>query len=577
MIELLYNISAGKPKKLYKSIFYTTICNIVNIVPVALSIEVVRTFFEGYVNNGQINFKKLISISIFLFAYLIVMYLSEVPAYRSSYRDAYDLSAKGRAELAEKLRKLPLGYFSNRDPGDLVNMLMGDFTLIETGVSHLVPQALGGVIMPVIAFIGLCFWNLPMAISMFISLPVAVLVLIFSTKVQNKLTEKHMRAKIDAGNRLQEYLNGIRVIKAYNLTGDKFKKLDNSFKNFKDESLRLEVLTGPFALIAVVLIRCGLTLMIILGIHLILRGKIDILTFVGFLIIGTRVYDPLTSALYNFFEFRYNSIAGKRIIKLMNEKEMVGGDNAPLNHEIELKNVTFGYNDKPVLKGIDLKLKEGSITALVGPSGCGKTTLIKVISRFYDPDKGVVLFGDKNEKEINSEDLMKNISVVFQDVYLFRDTIKNNIGFGKENATDEEIVNAAKKANAHQFIMKLPKGYDTIVGEGGSTLSGGEKQRVSIARALLKNAPVIFLDEATASLDPENELEVQSAINRLIKGRTIVIIAHKLKTIKNADNIVVLNDGRIEEKGTHEQLLDKKGLYNKLWNIQMESGGWRLN
>lgn len=577
MKSILRNITAGKPEKVYKSIVYTIIANLINIVPIGLSVEVVRILFNGFTGEKYLDTTRLIYISTFLFLYLIIMYFGEIPAYRRSYRDAYDVSAEGRAELSEKLRKLPLGYFSSRDPGDLVNMIMGDFSLIETGVSHLVPQLVGGLIMPIIAFIGLCFWNFPMAISMFISLPLGILVILLPYKLHNKLTKKHMKAKVDAGNRLQEYLNGIRVIKAYNLTGNKFKRLERAFNIFKKESLRLEATLGPFAMLAVSFIRIGLTLMIMLGTYLIIGDKLDIFTFVAFLIVGTRVYDPLTTALYNFLEFRYNSIAGKRIMALLEEPEMKGGEEVPINNHIELKDVSFGYNEKTVLKNINLRLKEGTMTAIVGPSGCGKTTLMKIMARFYDPNKGEVFFGGVDEKNIDNEKLMKRISFVFQDVYLFRDTIKNNIGFGKDNATDEEIIEAAKKSCAHEFIIGLPNRYDTMVGEGGSTLSGGEKQRISIARALLKEAPVIFLDEATASLDPENEIEVQRAINTLIEGRTVVVIAHKLMTIENADNIVVLDNGRIVEQGKHESLIKTGGLYSKLWTLQRNSSGWSLN
>ena len=414
----------------------------------------------------------------------------------------------------------------------------------------------GGLVLPVIAFMGLCFWNPLMAVAMFVSLPVAALVLLLSTKVQNRLSQKHMRVKIDAGNRIQEYMNGIRVIKAYNLTGDRFARMESAFRSFMKESIRLEAIMGPFAMVAISLIRLGLTLMIVLGVHLMVGGTLDPLTFVGFLIVGTRVYDPLTAALLNFFVFRYSALAGRRILDLMQEPEMAGDGDAPDRHDVELKNVTFGYGDEPVLRDVSLTFPQGKLTALVGPSGCGKTTLMKVLARFYDPQSGTVLFGGADERGLDPEKLMRRISFVFQDVYLFRDTVRNNIAFGREGATEAEVEEAAKRACAHEFILRLPHGYDTMVGEGGSTLSGGEKQRISIARALLKDAPVVLLDEATASLDPENEVEVQRAVNALVEGRTVVVIAHKLRTIENADNIVVMESGRVVDQGRHAELLE---------------------
>ena len=319
-----------------------------------------------------------------------------------------------------------------------------------------------------------------------------------------------------------------------------------------------------------------LTLMVLCGTYLLLDGTLSLLMFVMFLIVGSRVFDPLTSALTNFAEFRYFSIAGGRILSLMEEPEMTGNRKAPENGDITLEGVSFAYRDKEVLHDVSLTLPQGSLTALVGPSGSGKSTLMKLCARFYDPQRGHVLFNGVRMDEIEPESLMRHISMVFQDVYLFQDTIRNNIRFGKADATDEQIVAAAKKACCHDFIMRLPKGYDTMVGEGGCTLSGGEKQRLSIARAILKDAQTILLDEATASLDPENEVEVQRAINTLIAGRTVIVIAHRLKTIRNADNIVVLDQGRIAEQGTHDQLVAHGGLYARLWAIQERTAGWSI-
>ena len=572
---MLKDITVGRPERVYKSIIFTTISYVVNIIPFGLSVEAARLLFMSRA-DGVVPTASLWWISAVLFGYMSVMYIAEIPAYRHSYRDAYDVSASGRLELAEKLRKLPLGYFSSRDPGDMVNMLMGDFALLEHGISHILPQTCGGLVLPVIAFIALSFWNFQMSLVMFISLPFALIVLILTARIQNSLSDKHMRAKIDAGSRLQEYLNGIRVIKAYNMSGERFERLESSFRTLMRESIRLEAVVGPFVILSISMIRLGLTLMIVLGVHLMLEGRLDILTFVAFLIVGTRVYDPLSQALLMFFEFRYGAIAGRRINALLEEPEMKGKAAPPERHDIELKGVTFGYGKEPVLRDISIKMGEGTLTALVGSSGCGKTTLLKLIARFYDPHEGAVLFGGRDECEMDNEKLMSKISFVFQDVYLFKDTVRNNIGFGREGATDDEIAEAARRACAHDFIMRLPQGYDTPVGEGGSTLSGGEKQRLSIVRALLKDAPVVLLDEATASLDPENELAVQSAISELVKGRTVVIIAHKLRTVEQADNIAVLDKGRIVQQGKHNELLKAGGLYAHLWSIQQRSTGWSI-
>ena len=411
---------------------------------------------------------------------------------------------------------------------------------------------------------------------MFAALPLAMLVLWASTKAQRKLSGRQIQAKINAGNRLEEYLQGIRVMKAYNLIGDRFVRLRDAFAELRRACIRQEALLGPFVLLSITIVRAGLTMMVLCGTYLLLGGELSLLVFVLFLVVGSRVFDPLTSALTNFTEFRYFSIAGGCILTIMNEPEMKGERQSPEAGDIRFEHVSFSYQDKEVLHDISMTFTENSLTALVGPSGSGKSTVMKLCARFYDPQKGRIFFNGVPTDEINPESLMNHITMVFQDVYLFQDTIRNNIRFGKTDATEEEIIAAARKACCHDFIMRLPQGYDTMVGEGGCTLSGGEKQRISIARAILKDARIILLDEATASLDPENEAEVQKAIDTLIKGRTVIAIAHRLKTVKNADRIIVMDNGQIKEEGTHETLMQADGLYTRLWNIQEHISGWRL-
>ena len=575
-MRLFYNITAGNPKKLIKPIGFAVLSNIVNILPFALVIMVAQVIFEDFSKGIPVDINRLWIICGGLILSMIFMFLVEIPAYKSAYREAYMLSAQGRANLAEHLRKLSLGYLTTKDPGDLGNMIMGDFTLIEHCISHLMPQLVGGLVMPLIAFIGLLFIDISMALSMFISLPIAILIIVTTSKIQRKVGQKHMESKIYSANRLQEYLNGIGTIKAYNLTGDRFVRLEKAFKNFMKESIKIEGFLQPIFLTALGIIRAGFTIMIFVGTHLLLGGKLDIITFFTFLIIGTRVFDPLNTALNNLAEIGYDNQAGERIVNLLKEPILTGEKTLPRNNDIRFKNVTFGYGEEAVLKNLSISMKEGSLTALVGPSGSGKSTVLKLIARFYDPQDGQVSMGNQDIKDTNSEKLLEKISIVFQDVYLFQDTIGNNIRFGKEGASKEQVEEAARKACCHEFIMKLPKGYDTLVGEGGCTLSGGEKQRISIARAILKNAPVVLLDEATASLDPENELDIQKAINELIKGRTVIVVAHRLKTIANAGNIIVLDKGEIAEEGKHEDLLLNKGLYYNLWTIQQKSGRWSI-
>ena len=576
-MKFLQNITAGNPRKLLKPFVLTLISNLLNILPFGLALRGVYLIFQGFSHpEATLDIRGLWWVCAALGAYMLIIFLGEIPAYRACYRGAYEVAAEGRLRLAEHLRKLPLGFLMKRDPGDLANMMMGDFALLEQGISHVAPQMAGALVAPLLAVLGLSFLDWRMALAMFLPLPVGMAILAATGGIMKLLGHRHMRAKIDAANRLQEYLNGIRVVKAYNMVGSRFERLQKAFYRFMKESISLEGLGGAMVIPAIACIRTGLTVAILAGSYLLLGGGLDPFVFVTFLIVGSRIFDPLTSALISFALLRYFELAGERILALESEPVMTGTREAPQKSDISFENISFSYQDAPALHRVSLHIPQGSLTALVGPSGSGKSTLLKLIPRFYDPQEGKILLGGENIRQMEPEKLLQRISMVFQEVYLFQDTLENNIRFGREDATPEEIREAAHKACCHEFIEKLPGGYNTLVGEGGCTLSGGEKQRISIARAFLKNAPVVLLDEATASLDPENELQVQRAIDSLIQGRTVVVVAHRLKTIRRADNIVVLEKGRLLEQGRHHELLGLQGRYAGLWNIQQQSAGWSL-
>lgn len=571
-MKLFYYITAGNPKKLVKPVVYTIIANIVAMLPFALSLWVIQILFQPFIAPGtNLDTEKLWMSFALLALSIVIMFIAEIPAYRHSFRDAYMTAAQGRAELAEHLRKLPLGYLSGQDSGTLGNMIMGDFAMVENGMSHVAPKLIGALVTPILAFIGLAFMDIRMSIAMFAAMPLAVLCLIFTSKLQSERGRALTQAKIDSSNRLQEYIEGIRVLKSCNMVGEHAQNLEQAFRAQMMQSLKMEGLFQALVLIVTPLLRAGLTVMICIGTYLLVGGSLSVLTFVTFLIIGTRVFDPLAEAVTGFAELRYDAQAGERITEFMKTPAMEGLQEPPERNDIIFENVSFQYEMAKVLDDVSVSMKEKTLTALVGPSGSGKSTILKMAARFYDPQKGKILLGGKDMKCMEPEALLQKVSMVFQDVYLFQDTIGNNICFGRAEASQNDIEEAAKKACCHEFIMKLPQGYDTPVGEGGSTLSGGEKQRISIARAILKDAPIILLDEATASLDPENEVDVQKAINELIKGKTVVVIAHRLKTIINADNIVVLDEGKVIQKGKHQELLQSGGLYAKMWNLQVET------
>ncbi|MDR2786327.1 MAG: ABC transporter ATP-binding protein/permease [Treponema sp.] len=581
MIKKLYYISAGQPKRLVKPIIAALIADLCQIFPFGLAALVVSKLYTYYAASYGASGSVLDWKNIWLYCGLMllsvaVLFLGERFSYRASYRGAYESSAAGRAALAEHMRKLPLGFLTSRDPGELGNTIMSDFTLLEGAMSHILGQLVGGIIMPSITFISFLFIDWRMAAAMFVALPLALLSLWAISGMERRIGKALLQSRTDMVNRLGEYIGGMRVIKSHHLQGANFDRLEKSFYTLMKNSIHAEGGLGPFYLVAIAMMKSGLTLLTVCGVYLLLGGSLTAPVFALFLFVGTRVFDPLTAAMMRWAEFKIYALAGERVVGLLNEPVMTGGREAPQAHGIVFVNVSFRYGKNPVLDNVSLSLEPNSLTAIVGPSGSGKSTMLKLIARFYDPQGGRVQFGGVDEKEIDPEKLLKNISMVFQDVYLFQDTIGNNIRYGRQDATQAEIEEAARAACCHDFITALPSGYDTMVGEGGSTLSGGEKQRVSIARAILKNAPVILLDEATASLDPENEAEVQRAIGALIKGRTVVMIAHRLKTVVYADRIIVLDKGRIVEQGKHDNLVAGGGLYSKLWDLQQSSDGWRI-
>lgn len=574
----VYCVTAGHPKKIVRSVILTVLANFGNLIPVGFLTLAVLSLYSYFGGASEVlDLHQLWMVWGAMGIAAVVLYFLELAANHATYYGGYAAGAQGRVDLAEHIRKLPLGYLMSKDPGELGNTMMNDFSLIEDALTHTLPHLIGGAITAVLGVLGMCCIDWRLGLALFAGLPVTVLILLLVQTLDKKRGAAHVAAKIEQTNRLQEYLTGMKVIKAYNLGGSNFTKLTQAFRNFMTESIKLEAVSGPFYLVAISFLQAGISFVTMAGVWLLSGGKVDISVFVMFLFMGNRIFEPLAGAITQLPVFVYKKSAGERIVDLMDEPVMAGDGGAPAQHEIVFDHVSFGYGEKDILHDVSAEFRPGTMTAIVGPSGSGKSTMLKLIARFYDPQSGAVRFGGVDETAIDPEKLMSKISVVFQDVYLFQDTIEANIRYGKENATHEEIVAAAKLAHCHEFIRKLPDGYQTMVGEGGSTLSGGEKQRISIARAILKDAPVLLLDEATSSLDPENELDVQHALEALVKGRTVVMIAHKLKTVAGADQILVLDQGKIVERGTHTELLQKDSLYAHLWNVQQETSGWQIH
>ncbi|WP_352425484.1 ABC transporter ATP-binding protein [Aminomonas paucivorans] len=577
MNRLLSLFSGGSPELLPRPIGAAFLEGLCRIFQAGLVFLVVQEIYRSYaLPDHPLDLPLLWKLAAALGVWTVVQYGISLRAYDATFTAAYEASARGRIALGDHLRRLSLGYLNSRDPGDLTTMLLEDYAQLETAMSHYLPQLVSALAFPVLFCLGLSFWDWRLALALFAGLPVGCAFIFASRRLQDWLGRAHVAAKIDASSRMQEYLNNMREIKAHNLGGAKFQRLERAFRSLKREAIRLEGIVGPLVMVGIAATRTGLSLVVLLGVYRLVGGRLDPLVFTGFLLLGGRVFDPITLVLTNYAEIRYSLLSGQRILELRRQPIPQGKGEPPREGSIEFRNVTFAYGDTPVLSRVNLSIPSRSVTALVGPSGCGKSTVARLIARFWDVRDGAVLLEGRNVKDLDPDRLLSRISMVFQDVYLFRDTIGNNIRVGNPEATQEQVEEAARRARCHEFIQALPQGYDTRVGEGGCTLSGGERQRVSIARALLKDAPIVLLDEATSSLDPENEQAVQEALQALVEDRTVVVIAHRLKTVRHADRIVVLDQGKVAGWGTHEELLEREPLYQKLWGLQQQAERWEL-
>lgn len=485
---------------------------------------------------------------------------------------------KARIAMGEHLKSLSMGFFSRRDAGDLSTVLLRDYTEVESLASGLVPQIsviLVRLLLSVVVFSAID-WR--MMLSVLFVVPLALPFAIISYYRMRKVSKKLLNIQEEAASRTLEYVGGIQTLKAFNQAGEHFKALKDTFENQRKNSIRMESAAAPIGMIGRFVLNCGIGVVMLCGSYLLTEGELSPFFYLVFLLISLNIYGPIMTVFSFIADYARTNRSAERIYELSHEEPLFNPleECKPKGMDISFKNVSFSYGQKKVLHNISLNIPEKSLTALVGPSGSGKSTITRLIARFWDVGNGEITLGGVPITKMNINTLLSKISMVFQDVYLFNNTIEENIRMGKQDAKHEEIVTVAKMAACHDFITALPDGYNTVVGEGGSTLSGGEKQRISIARALLKNAPIVLLDEATASLDPENEVLIQKAISALVEDKTVIVIAHRLQSISNADQIVVLDNGAISEIGTHDELLGKDGMYATLWEEQSYAGRWNL-
>lgn len=577
MIERLkhkYALSEKGAKDMVKAFVTVTLANLVLMFPVGLLYEMASYLLKGEVPTGQKGF-FIGGIAVVL----VLIALTTLFQYRATFLATYIESGVRRRALAEKLRRLPLSFFGKKDLSDLTNAIMSDCALIETASSHWIPELIGAMISTTLIVIGLFFFNWKMALAAVWVMPIAFIIVLNSRKALRNTHRKTMKYKLACQDGIQEGLEAIRDLRANNMTDNYMKGLEIKIRDIEKHSIVLEFSNAAFVCSAQMILKFGIGTVALVGSALLIKGEIDVLTFFVFLLVVTRMYEPLQIALQNLSAMISIDTTCERMDEILSHDEQTGKEELTNNgYDIAFENVGFSYEDgKTVLSDVDFVAKQGEVTALIGPSGGGKTTVSRLAARFWDCNKGKISVGGMDVSEIEPESLLSLYSIVFQDVTLFNNTIMENIRIGKKDATDEEVMAAAKLANCMQFIEKLPDKWNTMIGENGSELSGGERQRISIARAFLKDAPIILMDEATASLDVDNESVIQESISKLIKDKTVLIIAHRMRTVDGADKIVVLKDGVVTEQGTPEKLKEQNGIYKHMFDMQLETQNWKYS
>ena len=568
-----YAMSEKGAKDLFSSIIWTLVMHISFMLPVVLSFKFLDEYMSLLLKTSNDQKHSILYYVIMGIVFFLIMFVIAYFQYNSTYTKIYEESARRRISLAETLRKLPLAFFGKKDIADLSSTIMEDVTQIEMLFSHSVPQIYAGVLAVLAMGIMMFLYNWKLSLAVFWVVPVAALVFYLTRKLQDNMHAKLYNVKRDISDKIQEGLDSVHEIKSYNREEVFLNTLNSKLDNLEKFMIKGELLIGVLINLSYVFLKLGLPSVILYGAYLLSTGSVNIFTYLVFLVVTARIYNPIMDAMNNLALLIYLNVRIKRM-KEMDEMPIQNGkpEFYPENYDIEFKNVDFSYQDGvQTLKKVSFIAKQGDVTALVGPSGGGKSTVTKLAARFWDINKGVITLGGKDISQVDPETLLNNYSIVFQDVTLFNSSVMDNIRLGKKDAPNEEVIKAAQLAQCDEFVTKLPQGYDTLIGENGEKLSGGERQRISIARAILKDAPIILLDEATASLDTENESKIQRALSELIKNKTVLIIAHRMRTVSGADKIVVIKDGTIAETGTPSELEEKQGIFSSMLKTQYQN------
>ena len=565
-----YALSEKGAKDIIKAIAACTLSNFSMMFPVGVLFTFSSDLLEGNNLRDKTSFYIIASLIC-----LALIALTQYIQYNATFYSTYVESGVRRRSLAEKLRKIPLSFFGKKD---LTNTIMADCAVLETASSHWLPELIGAMISTAIIVVSLFFFDWRMAIAAMWVLPVAFLIVFFSRPFMHRMNRKGNKYRMACLDGIQEALETVRDLKAYNAQDEYMVGLKKKIKAVESHTIAAEFLNAAFVGNAQLILKLGIGTVAVTGSALLVKGDINVITFFMYLLVVSRMYEPLQISLQNLSAMIATDTQCERMDVILSHPEQTGAEVLTNDgYDIEFKDVKFSYEDgESVLNGVSFTAKQGEVTALIGPSGGGKTTVSRLAARFWDIDSGLVTVGGMDVSKVEPETLLSMYSIVFQDVTLFNNTIMENIRIGKKDATDEEVMAAAKLARCDEFVEKLPEGYHTKIGENGSELSGGERQRISIARAFLKDAPIILMDEATASLDVDNESLIQEAISDLIKDKTVLIIAHRMRTVDGADKIVVLKDGVVAEQGAPAELHGVQGIYSHMINMQMESDTWKM-
>lgn len=576
MIERLqhkYALSEKGTKDMLRAFVAVTIANLVLMLPVGLLYYLASYLLEGDVPRAKIPF-----FTVSIIVVLILIAASTVFQYMSTFYSTYVESGVRRRTLAEKLRKIPLSFFGKKDLADLTNTIMSDCALLETASSHWIPELVGAIISTTLIVISLFFFDWRMALAAVWVMPLAFLIVLYSRKVMGKVYERTMQYRISCQDGIQEGLETLRDLRSYNMTDTYMSGLETKIKAVEKNAIFVEFTNAAFVCSAQMILKLGIGTVAVVGSVLLMNGQITVLTFFMFLLVVTRMYEPLQISLQNLSAIISADTNCKRMDEILSYEEQEGSEELTNDgYDIQFDHASFAYKDgEQVLSDVSFMAKRGEVTALIGPSGGGKTTVTRLAARFWDNDTGSITVGGMKVTDIDPEKLLSLYSIVFQDVTLFNDTIMENIRIGRQGATDEEVMEAARLAHCDEFVERMPEKWNTMIGENGSELSGGERQRISIARAFLKDAPIILMDEATASLDVDNESFIQESISKLICDKTVLIIAHRMRTVNGVDKIVVLKDGTVAEQGSPAELKQTDGIYKHMVEMQMESAAWRF-